>query len=55
MRPSPAPAARRAGSTRVELRTCVVIVGLPAAFAVPRFSNAAGGATPTPEGVIACR
>lgn len=35
----------RAGFTLIELLICVVIVGLLAAFAVPRFANTTGKAT----------
>ncbi len=39
MRRRPAPPARRAGFTLIELMICVVILGLLAAFAVPHFAN----------------
>lgn len=39
-----APAPRRPGFTLVELMICVVIVGLLAAFAIPRFANTTGKA-----------
>ena len=38
------PGSRRPGFTLVELMVCVVIVGLLAAFAVPRFANTTGKA-----------
>ena len=42
--PRPRSAPPRAGFTLVELMICVVIVGLLAAFAVPRFANTTGKA-----------
>lgn len=44
MHPVPAPPARRAGFTLIELMVCVVIVGVLAAVSVPRFANTKGKA-----------
>jgi prepilin-type N-terminal cleavage/methylation domain-containing protein len=44
VRPSPTPPARRAGFTLIELLICVVVVGILAAVAVPKFGNTKGKA-----------